>query len=150
LKITLIEQAGRAEPEITITCREADEQILRLVAALRAFDKKITGVLDGQTYVLSPGDILYIDTTDRRTFLYAANAVYETPLRLYELLERLSQDDFFRASKSCIINFNKITSLRPDFGGRLILTMENGEKLTVSRQFVPDVKKKLYMEGDSK
>jgi len=146
LKLTLIERTELEEPEITIACRQVDEQILRLVAALRAFDKKITGILDGQTYVLVPGDILYIDTTDRRTFLYTANAVYETPLKLYELVDRLAQDDFFRASKSSVINFNKITSLRPDFGGRLILTMENGEKLTVSRQFVPDVKKKLYME----
>ena len=146
MKLTLIERTELEEPEITIACRQVDEQILRLVAALRAFDKKITGILDGQTYVLVPGDILYIDTTDRRTFLYTANAVYETPLKLYELVDRLAQDDFFRASKSSVINFNKITSLRPDFGGRLILTMENGEKLTVSRQFVPDVKKKLYME----
>jgi len=37
----------------------------------------------------------------------------------------------------------------PEFGGRLTVTMENGEQLTVSRQFVPDVKKKLYMEGES-
>ena len=149
MKIVLTERADIQETEITITCRQVDEQLLRLVANLRAFDKKITGLLDGQTFLLSPSEILYIDTTDRRTFLYTAETVYETPLKLYELVEGLAQDDFFRASKSCVINFSKIKSLRPDFGGRLIVTMENGEKLTVSRQFVPDVKKKLYMEGDS-
>ena len=146
MKITLREEPGLEETDVTILCREVDDQTLRLVAALRAFDKKITGVLDGQTYVLAPGDIFYIDTADRRTFLYTADTVYETPLKLYELAERLAQDDFFRASKSSVINFNKIKSLRPDFGGRLTLTMENGEKLTVSRQFVPDIKKKLYLE----
>ena len=149
MKITLTERADLEETEITVTCRQVDEQILRLVASLRAFDKKITGLLEDQTFLLAPGEILYIDTADRRTFLYTAGAVYETPLKLYELVERLAQDDFFRASKSCVINFNKITSLRPDFGGRLIVTMENGEKLTVSRQFVPDVKKKLYGEDIS-
>ena len=149
MKITLTEKADIAETEITITCREVDDQILRLVAGLRAFDKKITGLRDEQTFLLSPSDILYIDTTDRRTFLYTAETVYETPLKLYELVERLAQDDFFRASKSCVVNFSKIKSLRPEFGGRLTLTMENGEKLTVSRQFVPDVKKKLYGEDIS-
>ena len=149
MKIVLTEQGDILETEISITCRQVDEQILRLVAGLRAFDKKITGLRDEQTFLLSPGEILYIDTTDRRTFLYTAAAVYETPLKLYELADRLAQDEFFRASKSCVINFSRIKSLRPEFGGRLCVTMENGEQLTVSRQFVPDVKKKLYMEGES-
>jgi len=148
VKIVLREEGEIRETEITIVCPQVDEQILRLVAGLRAFDKKITGVREDQTFLLGPHEILYIDTTDRRTFLYTAEAVYETPLKLYELADRLSQDEFFRASKSCVINFSKIKSLRPEFGGRLAVTMENGEQLTISRQFVPDVKKKLYMEGE--
>lgn len=87
--------------------------------------------------------MLYIDTADKRTFLYTAEGVYETPLRLYELEDRLSAGDFFRASKSSIVNFNEIRSLRPDFGGRMQLTMSNGEQLIVSRQYVPYIRKKL-------
>jgi len=150
LKIVIQESDQIAETEIVISCQKADDQILRMVAALRAFDKKITGLLDSQTYLLTPGEILYCDAADRRTFLYTATAVYETPLKLYELESRFAQEDFFRASKSCVINFAKIQSLRPDFGGRMTVTMENGERLTVSRQFVPTIKKKLYMEEDSK
>ena len=146
MKIILEESAHIEETQITITCRQVDEQILRMIASLRAFDKKITGIKDGQTFLLTPGDILYCDTTDRRTFLYTNDQVYETPLKLYELLERLSQEEFLRASKSSIINFSKIKSLRPDFSGRLTATMENGEQLTISRQFTPDIRKKLHME----
>lgn len=120
-----------------------------MVAGLRTFDKKITGLIGDQTFLLSPGEILYADTVDRRTFLYCAHEVYETPLKLYELVEKFAGDEFLRASKSCVINFSKIRSLRPDFGGRMTVIMENNEKLTVSRQFVPDIKKKLYGE-DSK
>ena len=146
MKIIIDERADVEETQVTISCRQVDEQILRMIASLRAFDKKITGFLDGQTFLLPPGDILYCDTADRRTFLYTREAVYETPLKLYELLERLSQEEFLRASKSSIINFSKILSLRPDFSGRLTATMENGEQLTISRQFVSDIKKKLYTE----
>ena len=146
MKIVIDERPHIEETEITISCRKVDDQVLSVITALRSFDKKITGLRDGQTFLLSPGDILYCDTADRRTFLYTADQVFETPLKLYELADRLSQEDFIRASKSCVLNFSKIKSLRPDFGGRLSVTMENGEKLTVSRQFVPDVKKKLYME----
>ncbi|MDF2952044.1 MAG: putative HTH-type transcriptional regulator, partial [Anaerocolumna sp.] len=60
----------------------------------------------------------------------------------YELEEQLAASDFFRASKSCIINFNQIHSLKPDIT-RFIVTMNNGEKLIVSRQYASSIKKKL-------
>lgn len=143
MKISIEEQAELAETEVIIRCRQADPQILKMIATLRAFDQKITGTREGRTFLLDAGDILYIDTADKKTFLYTAGEVYETPLRLYELEERLAPQDFFRASKSSVVNFNAIRALRPDFGGRMELTMTNGEKLFVSRQYVPTVKQKL-------
>ena len=61
--------------------------------------------------------------------------MYETPLRLYELEDRLAGVDFFRSSKSMVISLNHVRSIRPELGGRLQLTMSNGEKLFVSRQY---------------
>ena len=69
--------------------------------------------------------------------------MYETPLRLYELEERLAPRDFVRASKSAVVNFSRVQSIRPDLGGRLQLTLENGERLGVSRQYAPAIKEKL-------
>ncbi len=146
MKISIEEREDLPETEILIRCRQADSQILGMLATLRAFDQKVTGTRDGRTFLLEAGDILYVDTADKKTFLYTAGEVYETPLHLYELEERLAARDFFRASKSSIINFNKIKSLRPDFGGRLRLTLTNGEELFVSRQYVPVVKEKLGLK----
>ena len=87
--------------------------------------------------------MLYIDTVDRRTFLYTSGGVYETPLKLYELSDRLASADFFRAGKSVVVNFRQIQSLRPELGGRMRLTMSNGELVFVSRQYVPEVKRRL-------
>ena len=64
-------------------------------------------------------------------------------MRLYELEERLNSWDFIRASKSVIVNFGRVQSIRPDLGGRLRLTMENGEVVGVSRQYAPTIRKKL-------
>ena len=131
------------EPEIVISCKQTDEQILRMIANLRAFDKKLTGTLEGQTFVLNSSEIIYIDTVDKKTFFYTSKAVYETPLRLYELEEKLSSDDFVRISKSAIINFSHVSSLRPEMGGRLMITMSNGEKIFASRQYAVEIKHKL-------
>ena len=131
------------ETEVIINCRETTPQILKVIALLRASDKKITGMREGRTYILEASKILYIDTVDKKTFFYTSKEVYETPLRLYELEEQLISSDFFRASKSTIINFNQIQSLRPDFGGRMLVQMNNGENLNVSRQYVSTIKEKL-------
>ena len=88
-------------------------------------------------------DVLYADTADKKTFLYTADAVYETPLRLYELEEQLAARDFVRAGKSVLLNFAHVAALRPDFGGRMRVTMSNGEVVVASRQYVPALKAKL-------
>ena len=139
-----IEEDGRcAETRVVIRCRQMDGQIAAMLAQLRAWDAKLTGEKDGQTYLLNARDVLYADTADKRTFLYTDAQVYETPLRLYELEDRLASQGFLRAGKSCILNFDKIRSLRPDFGGRLVATMENGEAVVITRQYAPAVKSRL-------
>ena len=143
MKIQINENQELQETEVIINCRETTPQILKVIALLRASDKKITGMREGRTYILEASKILYIDTVDKKTFFYTSKEVYETPLRLYELEEQLISSDFFRASKSTIINFNQIQSWRPDFGGRMLVQMNNGENLNVSRQYVSTIKEKL-------
>lgn len=143
MKIQINEEPDRIETEVIINCREANGQILKMAASMRVYDRKLTGSREGATYILDAEKILYIDTADRRTFFYTRNGVYETSMKLYELEERLAGSDFFRASKSAIVNFNQIRSMRPDFGGRMLLVMNNGERLLVSRQYVPVIREKL-------
>lgn len=143
MKIQIQEEAQIPETEVIIRCREANQQILKMIAMMRVYDRKLTGSKRGETYILDVAKILYIDTVDKKTFFYTKDEVYETSMRLYELEERLGECDFFRASKSTIVNFNQIRSLRPDFGGRMLVQMNNGEKLVVSRQYVPVIKEKL-------
>ncbi|MCL2226010.1 MAG: LytTR family transcriptional regulator DNA-binding domain-containing protein [Oscillospiraceae bacterium] len=143
MKININIDKNYAETEITINCAVMSEELEKVIASLRALDFKLTGTKDGQTHILSTSKILYIDTVDKKTFLYTESAVYETSLRLYELEENLSTSDFFRAGKSSIINFNKIKSLKSDLDGKIVVVMENNEKLIVSRQYAEFIKNKL-------
>ena len=143
MKININIDNRYTETEITINCTAVSEELQKVVATLRALDSKLTGVKNGQTFILDASEILYIDTVDKKTFLYAESDVYETSLRLYELEEQLSKNDFFRAGKSSIINFSKIKSLKSDIDGRIIVAMENNEKLIVSKQYASFIKNKL-------
>ena len=143
MKITLNQDPSFPEPEVIINCPQADEDILRLVAMLRIYQRKLLGVLNGEQHLLDVKDILYIDTTDKKTFLYTETAVYESALRLYELEDGLRELDFLRAGRSVIVNFRKIKSIRPELGGRMLVTMDNGEQVYVSRQYAGERKEKL-------
>ena len=110
---------------------------------LRIHQRKLVGTREGESHLLDTKDILYIDTADKRTFLYTREAVYESTLRLYELEEGLEGLEFLRSSRSALVNFRRVQSIRPELGGRLLVTMEGGERLYVSRQYAAAWREKL-------
>lgn len=143
MKILLNQDPACRETEVIINCPQADEDILRLVAMLRVYQRKLVGILEGDRHLLDAKEILYIDKVDKRTFLYAKDAVYESALQLYELEEALRELDFLRAGRSTIVNFRRIRSIRPELGGRLLVTMDNGEQVYVSRHYAGEMNAKL-------
>ena len=143
MKVEIEQDSGLKAPEITIRCPAIDEDILRIVAMLRVQEQKITGILDGDYHLLDAKAILYFESVDKRTFCYTREAVYECPLRLYEIEEKLAGADFLRVSKAVVVNFRAIQSIHPDLGGRLTVTLENGERQCVSRQYAPAIRQKL-------
>ena len=132
--------------EVIIRCPKADERIDRIVSLLRADEQKLHGKKDGVTSLIEWGDVLYFESVEKRCFIYTADDVYETGLRLYEIEGRMAGSGFFRSSKSQILNIAKISSLCPDFGGRLDVVMDNGEKLIVSRQYARILKERLGLK----
>lgn len=143
MKIIINESEDNEELEIVVNCKRIDENLLKIISSIRAFDEKITGSKEGKIFILDTEKIYYFESVDKKTFIYMDKEVYETSQRLYELEEKFSNSDFFRASKSTIINLAKIKEIIPVFGGRLEVILENNEKLVVSRQYVPVLKKML-------
>ena len=76
-------------------------------------------------------------------FAYCERDVYEVREKLYQLEELLVSFPFMRASKSMILNLNKIKHLSPAFGVRFEALLENKEKVIISRQYVPVLKERL-------
>ena len=66
--------------------------------------------------------------------------MYESKWKLYEFEEFSRGSSFFRASKSVILNADKIEFVKPAFSGRFEAVLFNGEKVIVSRQYVGELK----------
>lgn len=143
MKITIEDRPDGGEDEIIIRCKQIDEHLLKLVYALKAGQEKLTATKGTDIVQVMPGEIFYFEAVDNKVFLYLEKDVCETKLKLYELEERFRGTDFIRVSKSVILNLSKVKSLSPAFNGRFEATMKNGEKLIVSRAYVPVLKEKL-------
>lgn len=143
MKITIEEQKPGLEDEIIIRCQEMNEEILRLISGLKAGSQKIAATQGEKIYMIVPKEVYYFEAVDNRVFLYCDKEVYETKSRLYELEKAYGNQDFFRASKSVLLNIRMIRHLETALNGRLEATLKNGEKIIISRRCVPELKNKL-------
>ncbi len=143
MKITIQDCPADAEDEIIIRCKQVDEQLLNMIYALKAGRDKLTVSKGGKIFQIPPSDIYYFESVDNRVFAYAREDVYDVKGRLYDIEERFRHTDFFRASKSTIINLSKVKNFSPGFNGRFDACLENGEQLLISRQYAAGLKEKL-------
>lgn len=143
MKILIEESPDNEDMELIIKCKSVNDEVKRLIELIKLSDEKIIGFLNGESYVVDPIKILYFESVDKKTFMYTEDKVYEISLRLYELEKKMSKYDFFRSSKSTIINISRIKKLSHKFNGKLEATLDNDEKLLISRQYVSVIKEIL-------
>ena len=141
LKIEI--QEGFDGIEVIIKCPKVTDKVRKIESLLHGYEQRLSCGKNGATHLVDKQDILYFESVDKRCFVYTAEDVYETSLKLYEIEEMLSEAGFLRSAKSQILNILKIKSLCPDFGGRIEVIMNNGERLIVSRQYAKLLKERL-------
>lgn len=139
MKITVQNKMDH-ELEVIVVCPKIDDKVDRIVSLLNSLDQQIIVKENGETVILSSSDLFYVDSVDKTTFVYTKDKVYECSMKLYELED---QYEFFRASKSCVINVRHIKSLKSEMSRRIRVTMDNDEQIIVSRQYADKLKKKL-------
>lgn len=143
IKITIENIPVGSEPEIIIRWNEPDDLLLQLIYSIKSTSKKLIGITESQMHIINPNDVFYFESVDKKVFIYCKKKVFESRLKLYEIEEEYENWNFFRASKSTIINITKIESLSPVFYGKFQALLQNGENIIISRQYVPVLKKKL-------
>ena len=148
--VNIIENSNIKEIKINIECNKTDENVIKLISLIKNInnnDKKVIGISKGETYCLDKNEILYFETVDRKTFCYTQDGIFEVAMKLYEIDEKYEDTSFLRISKSFIVNLNRVKSVKPEFDGKMLATMDNGEKIYISRQYVPEFKKKIGIGG---
>ncbi|MDE7131227.1 MAG: LytTR family transcriptional regulator DNA-binding domain-containing protein [Lachnospiraceae bacterium] len=143
MKIKTEQDLSCSEIEITIKYPQRDKQVNRIIDFLQSFDMQIRCDIDNTERMVNILDIYYIESVEKKTFVYLESAVYHTDFRLYQLKDKLHEYGFVQISKSCILNINALESIKPLFNSRMEATLKNGEKVYINRKYLNDVKKAL-------
>ncbi len=143
MKISINIDSEFTDTEIIINCGSITAETESIIAAIRMADNQITVIKNDETHILDISKIAYIETVDRKTFVYTENDCYESKLKLYEMDHQLCGRNFLRISKSCIVQLKYIRSLKAEFDRKIRITLENGEQLIASRQYADELKKRM-------
>lgn len=143
MKLTIQRIEELEQTEVTVRCpTREDAQTRELLRYLERLSLTLSGEKEGRIYPVSPSELCYADCVDDKTFLYTEGDVFCSPLRLYQLEQQLPAC-FVRISKSTILNIDYLESVRPLMSGKLEARLQNGEKLLVSRHYVPAFRAKF-------
>ncbi len=143
MKINIKVDGTVNETEITILCRQVDNELDAVISSLGLINNTVPGRQGDETFFIPISEIYYFETIDNKTFFYTRDHTYETAARLYQLEEKLTDSPFVRISKSSLMNLQKVKSIKSEENSRLIATLSSGDKLVVSRQYIQLIKLKL-------
>lgn len=141
MKVCIKQISDKANECLIIECVEVTPDIESIRAYALTRGTSLTGMMNEQIYQFKLSDVFYFEAVDERVFAYTNKYSFELKIRLYELENAYSDKHFVRCSKSFIINLMKLESISPALNGRFTAHMKNGEKIIVSRQYVPNLKR---------
>lgn len=131
---------------IIIEYPKLDAKTKKLIKKIKSLDLVISGNSNGKIFQLHISDIYYVESVERKTFLYTKDEVYITDKKLYELEEMMREAGIIRISKFCLINMDMLYSVKQLINSQLEATLINGEKLIVARTYLKNIKNILREE----
>jgi DNA-binding LytR/AlgR family response regulator len=136
---------NKEQEHVLIRCCKVNEEVLEIVNFVKSKNELLTGYENSQIHQISLRDVYYFEGVDNKVYAYLKSTVYEMKNKLYELEELYEKRQFFRCSKSVLVNLLKIESVKPALNGRFTAKLLNGEQIIISRQYVPALKKILQI-----
>lgn len=142
MRVEINKASSYDEEKAIISAVNITEEIQTAVDMLENNCRVIPVTNDGENVMCATDKIYYIESVDKKTFVYTKDSCFESRQRLYELEERLSVN-FLRCAKAMIVNIRKIKSVKSELNGRMTAELLNGERIVIARSYVKDLKERL-------
>lgn len=146
MKLRLHQRQELEETEIDIAYSRMTNRLSKMVGYIRQYTYMVEAFWNGKSFLIPLDEILYFDTTDRKTFLYTNKQVYECRKALIEVENELSNTTVIRISKETLLNTTALVNVRPYPNHRLMAELSNGENLIISRKYISTLQNRLRSE----
>lgn len=134
------------EPEIVVRCGRVDDTIQKIqqfVTDQASGAPKLTFYKQNQEYYFPLTDVLFFETDGEYVYAHTAGDAYRIKYRLYELEEILPRV-FMRASKSTIVNMNRIYSITHSLtSSSLVQFSDSHKQVYASRHYSGALRQRL-------
>jgi len=149
MKVQLRQKSTVKEISVDIIYNKETNELHRLVEYLKLYNQYLICEEESMQVKVPLRDIFYIEVLERKTFVYCLIKVYECREKFAELEDRIKKFGYFRINRTCLLNLEVLTSMKLLSNSRLEATLENGEKVIVSRKYIKEIKKyfELKKEG---
>ena len=140
MRLIMKENPNKQEPEVTIEYKELSANVKRVSNYVRSVDKIISCKKENEEYSVPVNEIYYMESVDKKGFIYTGTDVYQTSHRLLELEKLLSGAGFVRVSRSVIINVDKLKGIKNLPNSKLEAILINDERICVNRNYLNDIR----------
>ena len=140
MRLIMKENLNMQEPEVTIEYKELSGDVKKVSDFVQTVDKVINCRKENEEYSVPINEIYYIESVDKKAFIYTGNDVYQASQRLLELEKMLSGAGFVRVSRSAIINVEKLKGIKNLPNSKLEAILINDERICVNRNYLNDIR----------
>jgi len=117
------------------TRSEAQAKMLTEIQASAKPIERLAIKSGGRIVVVKSADIAWIESAHNYVEIHDDKQSHLLRESISSIETRLSPDKFVRISRSVIVNVERVKELEPLFGGEYTVTLQNGQRLTLSRRY---------------
>ena len=143
MRLILNERPELEKPEVTIAYSEMTASVKRVADFVCSVEQTVLCKKEEEECSVLVGDIFYIESVDKKTFVYCEKDVYMCSLRLCEIEKIVAKAGFVRVSKSTILNIEQLKGVKTLVNSRLEAILSNGERICVTRKYLRDIREVL-------
>lgn len=137
MKINIYQEPDLKENHVDLYYNILDEETTSIKQYLSAFEGLIPGKDEEseRERMLTPGEILYIEVVDRKTYAYLKDSVWRISYGLQQFIDKFGPVGFARNNKSMLVNIYHIQELKAQMNMRVNIEMDNGEEIVLNRSY---------------
>ena len=127
--------ANYSDTVFCVSKSEFRSKLPEIIRSIRSADKEpgsyiILRTTDGNVTRIPCSEIVYLERSNRRTFIITAAVTYQVRSRLPEILDKLPENEFARCHASFAVNLSKVREIHSKN-----LVLDDGTELMISRGF---------------